>query len=113
MGKPQVQISEVTAEDAQSVERAIEAFRRSTNHGVDSFVDLLRNDFRAGCISTEAIERLSKWANSDYSFARAVEPARQVVHLLFGSPLVRLIDEEGHRVPSYVELVEAWGQRIE
>lgn len=110
--QPQIRLSGVTAADVESVELAIEAFRSSTNHGVDGFIALLLGDFRAGCLTAEAIERLSKWANSDGSFARAVEPARAVVRLLIGCPLSRLIDEDGHRVPDYAERVKALGEQI-
>jgi len=111
-GQPRIHLSDVTAADVESVELAIEAFRSSTNHGVDSFVALLLGDFRAGCLTAEAIERLSKWANSDGSFARAVDPARAVVQLLIGCQLSRLIDEDGRRVPDYAERVEALGKQI-
>ena len=110
--RPQISLSDITATDDQAVERAIESFRGSTNHAVDGFADLLLQDFRARCISPDAIERLSKWANSDATFASAVGPARSVVNLLLACPLSRLIDEHGKRVPDYEALVDALGRQI-
>jgi hypothetical protein len=94
------------------VERAIESFLASTNHAVDSFADLLLHDFHARCVSPDAIERLSKWANSGGTFASAVDPARRVAGVLLACPLPRLIDEHGSRVPDYDAVVAALGRQI-
>lgn len=111
--RPQVSLSDVTATEEQAVERAIECFRASTNHAVDSFADLLLHDFHARSVSPDAIERLSKWANSGATFANAVDPARAVVGVLLGGHLPRLIDEDGKRVPEYDGLVAALGRQID
>ena len=111
-GRPQVLLRDVTTAEELAVESAIEILRCSTKHGVDGIADLLLQDFRARCISTDSIERLSKWANSDFTYASAVDPARSVVRILLACPLMRLIDEHGKRVSDYEVIVNALGRQI-
>jgi len=79
-----IELRDVTDADDQQVYSALDAFRSSTNHGVGSTIDLLQRDYETRNLSAEAIERLSKWSNSDSSFASAVDPARKVAQHLSG-----------------------------
>jgi hypothetical protein len=111
-GRPVVMLADVSARDEQHVNEALDAFRASTRHAIQGMIDLLRDGFAARCLSADAIERLSKWANSGGTYASAVGPACRVARLLLGCSLERLIAEDGTRVPDYDARVTALGRRV-
>lgn len=107
-----VLLENINDSERTAIESALNTLEASTNHHIASFIAQLRSDIGAGRISTDSIERLSKWANSGYSFASAVAPAQKVSSLVLGLQLPRLIDSEGDRVDNYSALIENLKKQI-
>ena len=112
--RPVLVLKEITDSDRKDMAAALLALRDSTAHRVGGLIILLEHDFELGVISTEAIERLSRWTNSEGSFARAVDPARNVARILFGKGILleRLVDPKNHQIDDYSAAITELASRI-
>ena len=97
-------ISEMTDEERSRVEHDIEDMIASHAEARTLGEDV-RQGIRQGQMTTQSIERLSKWCHTGGAYTRGEEPARRLAFDLLGTELPRLVDEEDVRLPDYRERI--------
>lgn len=97
-------ISEMNDEERSRVDRHIEDFIAS-HADAQTLGEDVRQGIRQGQMTTQVIERLSKWCHTGGAYTNGEEPARRLALDVLGTELPRLVDEEDVRLTDYSERI--------
>ena len=97
-------ITNIDEEEQSRLDRLVEEFIES-HADAQTMGEELRSGIQQGRITSQVIERLSKWCETGGPYIGGEIPAKRLASSVLGAELPRLVDQENVRVPEYRERI--------